>query len=263
MSRISPGPIVVEFVGRAPLLARRGMTGATGNIYVGLHDFEDTSFVAHVLRPDELCIDVGANIGSYTILAASVPGARCVSFEPVPATFAAIQENVRLNDLSGHVDLRPVAVGAAQGTMRMTMGYDTGNHVATAGDDQTADVPIVSLDDATGDIASTCLLKIDVEGFETELLSGARGILGNPMLLAVLMETNQSGDAYGERGDTAHQHLLARGVRPFTCSPFDRRLHGLGDRSTPYGNTIYVRDTTAVAARLTAAATFDVIGISL
>lgn len=52
------------------------MTGATGNIYVGLHEFEDMAFLLHVLRRTDLFVDVGANIGSYTILAGGAAGAK-------------------------------------------------------------------------------------------------------------------------------------------------------------------------------------------
>jgi hypothetical protein len=50
--------------------ATSGMTGATGNLYVGLHEFEEMAFLLHFLRPGDLFADVGANVGSYTILAA-------------------------------------------------------------------------------------------------------------------------------------------------------------------------------------------------
>ena len=45
-----------------------GMTGATGNVYCGLHEFEDMALVLHALRPRDLFVDVGANVGSYTVL---------------------------------------------------------------------------------------------------------------------------------------------------------------------------------------------------
>jgi hypothetical protein len=68
----------VEFnwIEGAKLIARNGMTGATGNIYCGLHEFTDMAFLLHLLRPDDLFVDVGANIGSYTVLASAVCGAR-------------------------------------------------------------------------------------------------------------------------------------------------------------------------------------------
>lgn len=69
-SRLMPGPIALPFVNGTYLFATRGMTGATGNWYCGLHEYEDMSFVMHSLRSGDLFVDVGANIGSYSILAA-------------------------------------------------------------------------------------------------------------------------------------------------------------------------------------------------
>jgi hypothetical protein len=63
-------PVVVPFVGDTRLLVARGMRGATGNVYVGLHEFEEMAFALHALRPSSRFIDVGANVGSYTVLAA-------------------------------------------------------------------------------------------------------------------------------------------------------------------------------------------------
>ena len=55
------------------------MTGATQNIYCGLQEFEEMAFLLHFLRKDDLPLDIGANIGSYTILAASSVGARTMA----------------------------------------------------------------------------------------------------------------------------------------------------------------------------------------
>ncbi len=68
-SRLLPGPIALPFVDDTWLFATRGMTGATGNWYCGLHEVAEMAFVLHLLRPDEHFVDVGANVGSYTILA--------------------------------------------------------------------------------------------------------------------------------------------------------------------------------------------------
>ena len=57
------------------------MTGATGNIYAGLHEFVDMAFCLHLLRSGDLFVDVGANIGSYTVLASKVAGANSVTLE--------------------------------------------------------------------------------------------------------------------------------------------------------------------------------------
>ena len=127
-SRLVSGPVAVPFVNGARLLVSPGMTGATGNIYCGLHEFESMAFALHLLRPDNLFLDVGANIGSYSILAASL-GARCLAFEPVPTAYEHLLENINLNRFGNLIDARNIAIGDKKGRLRMTTGFDTTNRV--------------------------------------------------------------------------------------------------------------------------------------
>ena len=96
-SRLTNSAIVYDWVNRSKFLVRTGETGLTGNIYTGLHEFSDMGFLLHVLRDGDLFIDVGANVGSYTILACAAIGARGYAIEPVPATYRRLVDNIRLN----------------------------------------------------------------------------------------------------------------------------------------------------------------------
>jgi len=64
-SRLMEGPIAFQFANGTYLFVSRGMTGATGNWYCGLTEYEDMSFVRDVLKDDDLFVDIGANIGAY------------------------------------------------------------------------------------------------------------------------------------------------------------------------------------------------------
>src|ERR1700739_1067728 len=86
--------IEFDWIEGAKLLVSRGMTGATGNIYCGLHEFAEMGFLLHLLRPNDLFLDVGANVGSYTILASRVCGARVIAFEPDPGAAKALRRNI-------------------------------------------------------------------------------------------------------------------------------------------------------------------------
>src|SRR6516165_4069058 len=87
--------VIVPCVGGTRLAARRGMTGATGNIYAGLHEFADMAFTLHFLRPEDLFLDVGANIGSYTLLASGVCKARTTLSNPIRRRW--LRRNIDLN----------------------------------------------------------------------------------------------------------------------------------------------------------------------
>ena len=82
-SSILKMPVIFPWIGQSKLVSERGMTGATGNIYAGLHEFVDMAFCLHLLRSGDLFVDVGANIGSYTVLASKVAGANSVTLEPI------------------------------------------------------------------------------------------------------------------------------------------------------------------------------------
>ena len=78
--------VVRSHCGCADFDARR-MTGITGNIYAGLHEFADMAFVLHFLRGRRPVRRCGrANVGSYTILVSGVVGCRTIAFEPDPIT---------------------------------------------------------------------------------------------------------------------------------------------------------------------------------
>jgi len=61
--------VIYPVTKNAVMIAEKGMTGITGCIYSGLLEFEEMMFALHFLRADDLFVDVGANVGIYTILA--------------------------------------------------------------------------------------------------------------------------------------------------------------------------------------------------
>nr|WP_316806871.1 FkbM family methyltransferase [Pedobacter agri] len=95
----------VKFIGNTRFLAKKGLTGVNGNIYTGLHEFHDMGFLLHFLKPEYVFFDIGANVGSYMILASGVGGAKSLSFEPLPETFSILQKNMELNRLDDLVKL--------------------------------------------------------------------------------------------------------------------------------------------------------------
>jgi FkbM family methyltransferase len=250
-SRLVPGPVVAPFIGGTRLVVEPGMTGATGNLYVGLHEFEDMAFVLHLLRPDELFADVGANVGSYTILAAGAAGARVVAFEPIPATFDRLRRNIALNALDPRVDARCAGVGARAETLTFTSDRDTTNQVLRDGDDTvgpTVAVPVVRLDDALAG-AVPAVLKVDVEGFEGEVLDGAAATLSDPGLIGLVIEL-APGRGYAIAD--LHARIVAHGLIPVRYAPFERALTA-ADPRPGHGNALYVRDLAAARARVAAA----------
>jgi FkbM family methyltransferase len=263
-SRLAPGPIAFNFVNNAMLLVEPGMTGATGNVYTGLHEFEDMSFVLHLLRAEDVFVDVGANIGSYTILAGAVVGAKCVSFEPILATYRHLIRNINLNGIGQNVIAENIGIGNARGELRFTATLDTVNHVLGENEEShgASVVLVKTLDEALEEIRPT-LIKIDVEGFESSVIEGAPDILRRESLLAVVMELNGSGARYGFDELALHEKMLQYDFRPFAYFPFIRKLTPLSGKNSLSGNTIYIRDFAEAQRRVTSASPFVVSGMPI
>lgn len=263
-TRLVSGSIAVPFVGNTRLLVHRGMTGATGNVYCGLHEFEDMALVIHALRPGDLFVDIGANIGSYTILAAGACGSGTLTIEPVPRTFAALMDNVRLNDLGGRVHARNIGLGDSSGTLTFTDDLDTVNHVVAPGESvgSTITVPVLSLDELALNL-SPALIKIDVEGLETSVIAGAQSTLQQPSLLAVLMELNGSGARYGFDDSALHERMCALGFTPAMYDPRKRLLQKRPSGGDGTGNIVFVRRWEELQSRLTEAPRYIVAGAAL
>jgi FkbM family methyltransferase len=242
-SRTVGGTVPFEFVNGSKLLAAPGLTGATGNLYVGLHEFEEMAFALHFLRPGELFVDVGANVGSYTILAAAGIGARVAAFEPGTEAFGWLTRNIALNRVGHLVSARRTALGRSQGKARFTASLDTTNRIDNSGSET------VAMDTFDGVFAGDCpsLIKIDVEGYEPEVLAGAERTLANPALQAVILEMNQPDCA---------EPLIARGFAHVSYDPMTRELL----RGRQAGNGLFVRPREAVAAKLRQAPQFIVRG---
>ena len=261
-SRLLPGPAVVPFVADTQLVVERGMTAATGNLYAGLHEPESMGFVLHFLRPNDLFVDVGANVGTYTVLASGAAGSRSVAFEPIPLTFARLSRNVAINALGDRVDARREGVGAAPGRLLFSTDRDTNNHVLRPGEpgsESALEVPVTTLDTALEGLAPT-LLKIDVERMEVEVLRGGPGVLASPSLLAISMElTPFRGYDLGE----VVGGLVGQGWTRVGYDPLTRRMWELAVDAPFKGNLLFVRDPRAASERLATAPRYRIRGMDL
>jgi FkbM family methyltransferase len=249
-SSLSPSKLIIKpFVGPVKFYANKGLTGITGNIYTGLHEFGDMGFLLHFLRPQDLFFDVGANVGSYTLLASGACKARSIAIEPVKTTFNILQQNVLLNNLQTSVQLLNSGAGGAVGTLAFTLAEDTTNHVLAINEaaNTSSIIPVVTVD-SLSTMGTPALIKIDVEGYETEVLKGMQETLKATSLKAIIIELNGSGERYGFDDWAIHQLLIANKFNPYSYDPFMRSLTLL----TVHGNynTIYCRDIDFIIERL-------------
>jgi FkbM family methyltransferase len=249
-SSLSPSKLIIKsYIGHVKFYAKKGLTGITGNIYTGLHEFGDMGFLLHFLRPGDVFFDVGANVGAYTLLASGACQAKSFTVEPVQTTFNILQQNIVLNNLQNSVQLLNSGAGAVAGTLAFSSAEDTTNHVLADNEitDDTSIVPIITIDSLLAE-GSPALIKIDVEGYETEVLKGMAETLKAPLLKAIIIELNGSGERYGFDEQAIHQLLIENKFEAYSYDPFSRSLTLLAVHGNY--NTIYCRDINFINDRL-------------
>lgn len=241
--------VIIPWVEGTKLAARRGMTGATGNIYCGLHEFSEMAFVLHFLRKDDAFLDVGANIGSFSVLASGVAGAQTWAFEPDPITLAHLTRNVEINELQEKVVIVPYALGEDDRDISFTVGLDTVNRVANEGDSRTRIVHQTSLDSIHVD-AALRMIKLDAEGYESSILRGARETLAVSSLKAVQTECTSIDVVSILEGEGFSRYFYDPFTRSLSQKPSQRRDN----------NALFLRDSGFVSERLRSARAVNVLG---
>lgn len=188
-------------------------------IYQRLHSLTDDAHLVGALReragPEAVIWDIGANLGLYSVLLAKAlgRGTRVFAFEPEPRIRAAIEEVSALNGLDSLTPMA-MALGRENGTARLSMASEGASGVHSLVHEVGHDSLEVSLrrgDDviAAGEAPLPSVVKIDVEGFEEEVVDGLAASLAQPDLRLVLCEMHFR--LLAERGEPdAPQRICAK-----------------------------------------------------
>jgi len=165
------------------------------DIYLGVYEQHEREFLRSYVQPGWTCVDIGANIGFYTLLLATLagPSGRVYAIEASPKNFAQLSRNVALNGLTQCV-LTSVAITAKNGAVSFLTSPETNSGWGRiAGGDTGRE--IISLDGMTFDhfistqgIHSVDFLKVDIEGHELSLLEGGQNTLGSGVVKRALVE---------------------------------------------------------------------------
>lgn len=226
-----------------------GETGLTGKLYAGFMKYEDMIFLLHALQPTETFVDVGANIGAYTILASKVVKSNSISFEPLPNSAERLKDQIQINRINAAVDIRNMGVGGKEGSLFFTNNNDTVNKVSLAGEVENATMVKLSTLDAELTKDDQYFFKIDVEGFEYKVIEGASEVLSNNNVSAIIIELNGRCDEFGHSNKDMHKKLRSFGLVAVAYEPQARNLTKLESYNKNGGNTIYVKDISLISRR--------------
>lgn len=239
-------------------------SGLSKELFLGYFELNEVSFVRTYLLPGDVFVDVGANVGVYTVVASQKVGerGRVYSFEPTPRTFRNLTETVRINGLDNVVCCQ-MGLSDTPGSLDLKMsvgGLDAWNSFGTPARDGTFVSEAVNVTTfrhyaceaglRPGDVA---LMKIDVEGWEERVLLGASDFLAHPNGPALVVETNDvAAQSAGSSPEAILQALKNFGYSVYRFDRLRRDLQELEEDplGLSNGNLIAVKRPDVLRRRL-------------
>ena len=206
-------PRSLALAARQEWIARRVASGRPG-----YHDW-DVQLLPRLVKPGDVCWDIGANAGAYTLPMARL-GARVYAFEPVPHSRRTLERAVRLACVS-NVSVLPLALSDRHGPARMSVpveGFYGGFYMAALDDGGEVEVEVTTIDRLVeSGIPLPDFIKCDVEGAEGRVLDGAAGLLARhrPILLLETFE-EEIFQRVRSLGYTAHVYVGHLELQPVT-----------------------------------------------
>ncbi|MBL0869952.1 MAG: FkbM family methyltransferase [Phycisphaerales bacterium] len=164
---------------QGPMRGMRWIAGASVHgCWLGSFEFDKQVLFQQYVRPGASVLDIGANVGFYTLLSAKLtgPSGAVVAFEPLPRNLEYLRAHVKLNSIN-HARILDAAVSDKPGEATFSTHQDPSQ--AKLSNEGDIKVRVVTLDQlfAAGDIPVPNLIKIDVEGAEGLVLRGAAQLL--------------------------------------------------------------------------------------
>jgi FkbM family methyltransferase len=168
--------------------------GIQRHIFLFNYDEHAEQFIRTHLQPGDTFLDIGANVGFYSLLAASIVGAtgRVIAVEPNPKTYSKLKTTIETNNIKNIVLLN-IALGKERGSLDLYSHPESSNDTATmvAHDaTETVKVEVFPLDEVASShgIDTFDYLKIDVDGFEPDIFAGAKTLLAEGKIRMIQSE---------------------------------------------------------------------------
>ena len=248
---VNKNDIIVPWVNDSKFIISKEDAQIRWNIYCGLVEYIEMLFLMHVLRQNNTFIDVGSNVGIYSILASKVIGAKSISFEPHPNTFKKMIKNFSINSINHLVNPINKGVGSKVEKLNFTNFHDTRNILNKIQNNnnlkknEIIQVEITTLDKEIN-LDDEYFIKTDTEGYEYQVLQGGLNTIKNKKLIGLIIETNSMSEEFGYSREIIHKNLESNGLISVDYDPFKRKITKktnflvLDDYASP--SSIYVRD---------------------
>ncbi|MBW4509728.1 MAG: FkbM family methyltransferase [Scytonematopsis contorta HA4267-MV1] len=173
-------------------------------MYCGLYDYNEMNFLLRYLRPNDSFLDIGANIGIYTLLAASkIESSSIYSFEVLPKNYNRLEENLKINQFQ-HVQTYQVAISDITGSIALNIAEgDSMPFITNTSTDtnKTIQVSTDTLDNLLQNqsLSNLTLAKMDIEGAELLAFKGAKLLLKQQRPTVWILEVNDAVNNFGHK----------------------------------------------------------------
>ncbi|MEJ7610056.1 MAG: FkbM family methyltransferase [Ferruginibacter sp.] len=193
-------------------------------MYNWIVDWEEFNLIKDLVRRNDHCLDIGANMGFYTIWLSKFTE-KTISFEPDNKNFQRLSSNIRLNGLT-HSTALNIAVGTDEGPVNFTNNRDGENHISLSGNTDTGTVQCRRLDNVLTehDITRVRYMKIDVEGFELAVLEGANDLLREKRVDIIQVEINAALVNSGASVTGLLEFISSHGYKLYSYDVKNRKL---------------------------------------
>lgn len=203
----------------------------------GIYEVGTISVIRACLREGDCFLDIGSNVGLMTVVAASQtgPSGKVVAFEPEPRVRGIIQKNVELNQFK-NVTINDFAIGSESGALKLHLQDEISLGSATLSRQENGndgiEVKVKKLDDYLQEtqIPNIRMMKVDVEGWEHEVLSGAQQLLSSPDAPIICVEYSQ----------LSHEEDEIKDVYKFITSVNDYHIYKLKKTKDWFSNLIKI-----------------------
>lgn len=207
------------------------------NVYLGTYEPQESALIRRFLRPGMTFVDVGANVGYYSLMASASAGptGRVLAIEPNPDLCECLEQTIRENRIRNIV-VAQAAMAEESGWADLFIPKQPGNNTATMVPHEGGTpvrVRVLTLDEylEQQQITTVDFLKIDVEGFEDKVLEGARSALRAKRIRAVICEFN--GHWLRSRGGTPRDCFNL--IRSFGLRPLQQPV----EKDLEMGNILF------------------------
>ena len=241
---------VFSYTTNSKLMLMKGFVALSGNYYFGISDPDVMPFVLHLLQPDDLFVDLGANGGAYTVLASAEKKANTISIEAATDIFKGLLKNIEINNIQSKVEAWNVAASDINGYLPFTTADHATNRILYEDRPDIVQVEAKTLDSILNGRVPI-LMKMDIEGHEHNALLGADNTLSATGCKALVIEFSNTGEYYGYGNIATHKLLTGYGFKPFKYNYREKQLVSFDPLSTYFEfNMIYIKDEDFVKDRL-------------